>query len=203
MSGFLCGAEEEKQKVGLAAKPGLLRTVAGAPLALVKGLARGPGEGGDPGTPTAEGNASLANQWVCTTTFTLSTSCQSVFGLSTGHNHKAALPPRLGAPSVLLVVHTHLVPKLQCKLRQNWLDRGFCLLQVDFLITQAQAADAVDGGVECDLEPAAASRAPLLQRGSSLTTAAGGHEALGQHPQGGGSVGLPCDGHHEQGRPAS
>jgi hypothetical protein len=55
-------ADEEKQKVGLASKPGLLRTVAGAPLALVKGLARGPREG--PGTPTSGGESSLADQWV-------------------------------------------------------------------------------------------------------------------------------------------
>ncbi len=54
-------AEEEKKKVGLASKAGILRTVAGAPLALVKGLAKSGGEG--PGTPTS-GDASLANEWV-------------------------------------------------------------------------------------------------------------------------------------------
>jgi hypothetical protein len=54
-------AEEEKKKVGLASKANILRTVAGAPLALVKGLAKGGGDG--PGTPTG-GDASLANEWV-------------------------------------------------------------------------------------------------------------------------------------------
>lgn len=48
--------------MGLAAKPGLLRTVAGAPLSLVKGLARGPEEA--PDTPTSGADGSLANQWV-------------------------------------------------------------------------------------------------------------------------------------------
>lgn len=57
-------SDEEKRKVGLAAKPGLLRTVAGAPLALVKGLAKGgDGLGTPSGTPTSS-DASLANQWV-------------------------------------------------------------------------------------------------------------------------------------------
>lgn len=58
-------SEEQKRKVGLASKPGILRTVAGAPLALVKGLAKSGADG--PGTPTGtptSGDASLANQWV-------------------------------------------------------------------------------------------------------------------------------------------
>ncbi|BDA50973.1 probable Golgin candidate 4 at C-terminar half [Coccomyxa sp. Obi] len=64
MASMLGFTEEEKRKVGLAAKPGLLRTVAGAPLALVKGLAKGgDGVGTPSGTPTSS-DASLANQWV-------------------------------------------------------------------------------------------------------------------------------------------
>jgi hypothetical protein len=58
-------AEEEKQRVGLTgAKTGILRSVAGAPLALVKGLARpASADGSREGTPRV-GDASLANQWV-------------------------------------------------------------------------------------------------------------------------------------------
>ena len=48
--------------MGLGAKSGILRSVAGAPLALVKGLAR-PAPSSREGTPRA-GDASLANQWV-------------------------------------------------------------------------------------------------------------------------------------------
>ena len=50
--------------MGLAqAKTGILRTVAGAPLALVKGLARTASSHSGEGTPTSL-DASLANQWV-------------------------------------------------------------------------------------------------------------------------------------------
>lgn len=43
-----------------ASKPGILRSVAGAPLALVKGLAQsGSGEG-----PPTSADGTLANQWV-------------------------------------------------------------------------------------------------------------------------------------------
>lgn len=50
--------------MGLAqAKTGILRTVAGAPLALVKGLTRTASSHSGEGTPTSL-DASLANQWV-------------------------------------------------------------------------------------------------------------------------------------------
>ena len=50
--------------MGLAqAKTGILRTVAGAPMALVKGLARTASSHSGEGTPTSL-DASLANQWV-------------------------------------------------------------------------------------------------------------------------------------------
>ena len=50
-------AEEEKRSFGGAQGPGIIKTVAGAPIALIRGLATNGG-----GTPL--GKDGLANQWV-------------------------------------------------------------------------------------------------------------------------------------------
>ncbi len=52
-----CTTEDEKRRIGIAQGPGIIKTVAGAPIALIKGLATS----GD-GTP--KGKDGLANQWV-------------------------------------------------------------------------------------------------------------------------------------------
>ena len=54
--GMIC-AEEEKRSFGVAQGPGLIKTVARAPIALIRGLATNGG-----GTP--QGKDGLADQWV-------------------------------------------------------------------------------------------------------------------------------------------